>query len=235
MPALTLDLFAAATDPEAARYRILAGLQDARHAFARSRVYPHLADLIRIRRGLTAFLEGLERFRDARPGRVTGIDWEAGTLIYDADENEPPLLAADLALWALPILTEAVEEGKTLFEFVDDHAALEVVGLLPSYQAEGYLLVPDGDGGLVALRYAVSVLADEHSRYRSLRTSAVPVRLSPLAPPRAWKEALIEADPDLPNPATYRLDTDLLFPVEETMLPIAKRKLLRLVTDHGEA
>ena len=44
-----------------------------------------------------------------------------------------------------------------------------------------------------------------------------------------------EADPDLPNPATYRLDSDLVFPVEETMLPIAKRKLLRLVTDHGEA
>ncbi len=235
MPALTLDLFAAATDPEAARYRILAGLQDARRAFARSRVYPFLADLIRVRRGLTAFLEGLDQFREARPGRVTGIDWEAGTLIYDADESEPPLLAADLAAWALPILTEAVEEGRTLFEFVDDHAALEAVGLLPSYQAEGYLLVPGAAGRLVALRYAVSILADEHGRYRLLRTSPVPVDLPPMAPPRAWKEALIEADPALPNPATYRLNTDLAFPVEETMLPIAKRKLLRLVTDHGEA
>lgn len=235
MTTLTIDLFAAASDAEAAQYRILAGLRDAQHAFSRNRVYPHLADLIRVRRGLRALLDGLDEYNELRPGRLSGIDWEAGTLLYDAEEEDPPLLASDLAQWAMPLLTEAIEEGRTLFEFVDGRSGLEAVGLIPSYQAEGYLLVPQDGGGLGTLRYRVSVLADSHGRYRSLRTTPVPVALSPLAPPQAWKQALIDAHPDLPNPATYRLAADVQFPVEETMLPIAKRKLLRLVTDHGLA
>ena len=234
---LTLQHFAAASDEEAAHYRVLAGLQEARHAFARTRVYPHLAELIRLRRALTAFLDGVDRFREARPGRVTGVDWEAGALVRDPEDDEPPLLAEDLAPWALPLLTDVIEEGRTLFEFVDEHADLAAVGLLPSYQQEGYLLVPDGDagGGFLALRYAVSVLTDESGRYRSLRTRIVEAEVPPLAPPSVWKEFLTAAFPDLPAPATFRLDSDVAFPVEETMLPVAKRKLLRLVADRGEA
>jgi hypothetical protein len=235
MPTLTINHFAAAADEEAARYRILAGLQDAHQAFARTRVYPHLGDLIRLRRALTAFLEGVDQFRDARPGRVTGVDWEAGTLLRDPEDEDPPLLAEGLARWALPLLTDVLDEGRTVFEFVDEHAALAAVGLLPPYQREGYLLVADGEGGLLALRYAVSVLTDESGRYRSLRTTPVAADLPPLAPPLAWKAALTAAFPDLPAPATFRLDTDVPFPVEETVLPVAKRKLLRLVADRGEA
>lgn len=232
---LTLHHFAAASDEEAARYRILAGLQEAHRAFARSRVYPHLADLIRLRRALTAFLDGVDQFREARPGRVTGVDWETGTLLRDAADEDPPLLAEGLARWVLPHLTDVLDEGKTLFEFVDEHAALAAVGLLPPYQQEGYLLVPDGHEGFLTLRYAVSVLTDENGRYRSLRTTPVVADVAPLAPPSAWKEALAATFPDLPAPATFRLDTDVPFPVEETVLPVAKRKLLRLVADRGEA
>lgn len=236
-PALALHHFAAASDEEAARYRILAGLQEARRAFARTRVYPHLAELIHLRRDLTAFLDGVDRFREVRPGRVTGVDWEAGLLLRDPDEEEPPLLAEGLARWALPHLTDVLEEGRTLFEFVDEHAALAAVGLLPAYQKEGYLLIPDGDahGGLLALRYTVSVLSDESGRYRSLRTTPVEANVPPLAPAAAWKQALAAAYPDLPAPATFRFDTEVPFPVEATVLPVAKRKLLRLVAERGEA
>ena len=38
---------------------------------------------------------------------------------------------------------------------------------------------------------------------------------------------LIEANRDLPNPATYLFETDLDFPFNETILPVAKRKFLR--------
>lgn len=235
MSALSLDLFAAATDPEATRYRILAGLQEVRQSFARSRVYPSLANLIRLRRGLMAFLDGVEHFREERPGRVSGIDWEAGELLYERTDDELPLLAEDLARWALPMVTSLVEEGRALFEFVDEHAALEAVGLVPSYQSEGYLLVPDEHERLLALRYTVSALAGEDGRYRSLRTKPIRVALPPLAPPHAWKEALVDAYPELPTPATFRLASAIQFPVEATMLPIAKRKLLRLIADHGIA
>jgi hypothetical protein len=235
MPALSFDLFVAAADAEAAEYRVLAGLQEARHAFAQSRVYPHLGDLVALRRGLVALLDGADRLRDGHPGRVVGVDWEAGAVVHERpDLDAAPLLALDLARWTLPHLDGTIEEGKTLYEFVDAHATLRAVGLVPAYQDEGFLLLPEPEGGWLALRYAVSALTGTDGPYRALRTAPVDVDLPPLAPPSAWKAALMAACPDLPAPAAFCLETDVAFPVEETVLPVAKRKLLRLVTA-GEA
>ncbi len=235
MSGLHLDLFAAATDAEAARYRVLAGVKEAHTAFVRSQVYPHLADLIRLRRALRDFLDGVEQFRAGHAGRIKGIDWESKEVIFDPPESAAPLLAEDLAHWALPHLTEAIEEGRTLFEFVDEHAELQAVGVVPAYQDEGYLILHDEDGQVFVLRYTMSALTGEDGKYRSLRTKPVAADLHPLAPPGIWKDLLVERYPDLPVPATFRLAADVAFPLEATMLPIAKRKLLRMISDHGEA
>jgi len=229
MPAFSFDLFVVASDAEAAEYRVLAGLQEARSAFARSRVYPHLADLIALRRALTGLVEGAERLEGGAPARVVGVDWEAGKVVHEKSDLEGAPLALDLARWALPRLEVVIEEGRTLFEFVDSHAALESVGVVPRYQAEGFLLLPDPEGGWRAVRYAVSLLAGEDGAYRALRTTPVGVTLPALAPPALWKEALAAACADLPAPATFRVETDVAFPLEETVLPVAKRKLLRMV------
>ena len=142
MPALTLDLFAASTDAEASRYRILAGLRTVRGAFAHSEIYPHLADLIALRSDLAAFIDGVEAHRASAPGRVIGVDWDRGTLVTDG-ESAPPILAHELAMWALPEIDALIAEGSTLYEFVDAHAQLSVVGLVPAYRSEGVLVVHD--------------------------------------------------------------------------------------------
>jgi exonuclease V gamma subunit len=54
--------------------------------------------------------------------------------------------------------------------------------------------------------------------------------------PQAIKLDLVEERRDLPNPATYFFETQLDFPFEETMLPVAKRKLMRYLSrQEGEA
>lgn len=232
MTPLTLDLFARAADPEAARYRVLAGLQAARRRFARNCVYPTLGRLVALHRGLQAVLDGANRVEARATGRAVDVDWEAGRIVHEPGVEAP--LALDLARWAMPRLSGAIEEGQALYDFAAEHAALAPVGLVPTYHAEGFLLL-DAEAGLRALRYEVSALAGADGRYRSLRTASVDVRLDPLAPPRAWKEALAEVAPDLPAPATFCLRADLDLPVEETLLPIGKRKLLAFVQSWGEA
>jgi hypothetical protein len=44
------------------------------------------------------------------------------------------------------------------------------------------------------------------------------------------KGTLIKEKKDLPNPAVYTISSDLSFPVEETLLPIAKRCLVRYIS-----
>ena len=231
MTDLSLDLFAAAADAEAARYRVLAALQRARRAFARNCVAPDLARLVGLHRDLRALLDGAGRVEGSGSGRAVGVDWETGRVVHAAP---PAPLALSLARWAQPHVAGAVREGQALYEFAAEHAALDAVGVVPAYRDEGYLVVAAG-GAVRPLRYHVSSLAGADGRYRALRTSDVDVALDPLAPPAVWKAALAASDPDLPAPALFSLRADLDLPVDETLLPVAKRKLLGLVQSWGVA
>jgi hypothetical protein len=231
MYTLSLSLFTAAHDEEAGRYRVLSGLQQARLAFARNEVYPHLGDLIRLHEALGQVTTAAGALRGRQRGPLRGIDLEAGQLLYDAP-TEPPLLAESLIEWALPRLRDTIEEGRMLYEFAEEHAALRAVGIVPAYQDEGYLLIPSGQR-LRILRYGVSLFEQPDGRYRSLRTTEV-AAAPPYTLPATLKRTLVARDPSLPNPAMFQLESDVDLPVEATVLPIAKRKLLQYLTMGGE-
>jgi hypothetical protein len=227
MPALDLAVFIGAHDEESTRYHVLHGLQQVRRAFGHNRVYPHLADLIHLRSALREIGDGSSALRERGP--LKEIDLEEGVLRYE--EAEPHFPFEALIAWALPLIEEAIEEGRAIYDFVDEHTAVEAVGIVPSYQDEGYLLVPD-EAALRVIRYAVSIFTRHDERFRSLRTSAVD-EVPGGAPPTELKRFLIGRYPDLPNPATYRVASELRFPVEETVLPVAKRKLLQYLAVGG--
>jgi hypothetical protein len=239
---LKLDLFlTAGRDVEAAQYRILDGLHQVRQAFSRNILYPHLAELVRLHETLTHITRQSSDLRQSLPGQLSKIDLENKTLIYERSELADDQIKAieDLIEWALPYIQAAIEEGRTVFEFVDENLAVEEVGLVPTYIEEGYLLMPDaGTSAMHVIRYTMSVFTGQGERYRSLKTAHVEtighgaLQMSP----HSVKLSLIDRMRDLPNPATFLFTTDLDFPFESTMLPVAKRKLIRrLMTDPGRA
>ncbi|MGB3544649.1 hypothetical protein [Rubrivirga sp.] len=229
MSALSIALFDVVADLEAAEYRVRSGLRTTRVAFRDLCVEPHFGAAVALHRSLSALVEGADVVDETGP--VTGVDWDTGRLTRQ--RGDAPL-ALDLARWALPLLSDVLEEGKAVYEFVSDHVELSTVGLVPSYQDEGFLLIEDGDR-LRALRYRVSPLTGPSGSYRALRTSALDVALDPRAVASEWKAALAQAVPELPMPATFRLAADVDLPVDETLVPLAKRKLLGLVGGWGEA
>ncbi len=233
MAGLSLNLFTGAgTDFEQAQYRVLAALTEVRQAFSQTIIYPHLGALVNLYSDLQALAKQLAQFKDSLPGRITKIDLEAQQVVKESSPFATPEMAflEDLIGWALPHIQDAIEEGRTIFEFVEEHLALEEVGLVPSYVEEGYLIVPDRKAQTQhVLKYQLSIFTDAQERYRSLRTAVVqslPDGLIATAP-RVIKLGLVEAFPELPNPATYLCNTQLDFPFEATMLPIAKRKLMQ--------
>ena len=48
------------------------------------------------------------------------------------------------------------------------------------------------------------------------------------------KHDLILYNKNLPNPATYVIETELVLPIDDTLLPLAKRTLVKYIT-HGQA
>lgn len=233
MQPLSLELFTGAVDDvERTQYQILGGLKRARTAFEERRVYPYLGRLAELYGALVTVLKRTEAFRTPETGQITGLDWEKKVLTYEWPELEDTEMAVveDLIRWALPHIREAIEEGRSVYEHVEDNMEIETVGIVPSYLQEGYLMVPEREADqLHVLRYQLSIIQEEGEKHRALRT----IHLKTVEQkgvdvhPSDVKLNLLEERRDLPNPATYFSNTALDVPYTETLLPVVKRRLIR--------
>lgn len=233
MDSLSLDDFTGAVDDvERTQYKILGGLQKATRAFDQQRVYPHLGHLVKLHGTLLSVLQRSEDFRTPTTGRIAGIDWDEEKVLYEWPELEGTEMTVvqDLIRWALPHIRDAIEEGKAVYEHVEDNLKLETVGIMPSYIQEGYLMVPHrGEGALYVLRYTLSIIEGEDETHRALKTVHCKTVSQEIVDvdPSSVKLKLLEERRDLPNPATYFSNTDLNVPYQETLLPVVKRRLVR--------
>ncbi|MCS6807623.1 MAG: hypothetical protein RML40_02930 [Bacteroidota bacterium] len=233
LPALSLSTFIRAiNDMERTRFEVLNGLKMIRSNFHHNKIYPDLSTLVELFEGLQSIMQNAESVRTKAHKSVKDIDIEERKVVYE----ETPIADHDfeqireLITWALPLIQDAIEEGKTMFEFVDENLSMEVVGILPSYLEEGYIFVPDNTSSvLYLLKFEVSIFTGANEQYRSLKTSVIKtLRRTPIMQPiQSIKLDLVREFPEMPNPATYAFETDLEFPFYETILPVAKRRLLR--------
>lgn len=234
-----LDHFMRASeDFEGAQYRILSGLQHVRQAFSRNIIYPHLGDLIKLYDSLTSIIRQLVGLREAIPGIAKGLDPGTNTLIYEKPElgSDRMAIVEDLIRWSLPHVRNTVDEGRMVFEFVEENIHMEEVGILPSYVEEGYLIMPDSRQHQThVLQYSLSVFTCTDERYRTLKTThikSIP-RYGVHRSPQSIKLELLAENRALPNPATYFFATDLDFPFDQTIFPVAKRKLIQYLAIQG--
>ena len=241
MADLRLDHFLGALrDMESAQYRILDALNRSRQAFKKNIIYPDLGALVNLYGSLRQLTGRMNEVEQGMPRRLREIDLRNNQLLYDipAMEEDQQLQVRELIDWAMPHIQETIEEGKTIFEFVEEQLHLGEVGIVPAYVEEGYLLVPNRlTSELYILQYTISLFTDVKERYRSLKTNlikTIPHR-SVYHSPHAIKLELMEENRSLPNPATFFCTVELDLPFEQTLLPVAKRKLMRHLYTQGAA
>ncbi len=231
MNGLNLNLLlGVGSDFEQAQYTILAELAASRRAFGRNEIYPHLAGLVDVYHAVGAVLQQGRSLREALPRTLRRIDLQTGDLhyapAYPSDERMAYL--EEVMAWALPHIERTIEEGRTIFDFVEERLRVEQVGLAPLYDEEGYLLVADRAAGVVhVLEYALSIITRAEERFRSLRTVYLYAAPEAEGAPGQIKRRLLAERRMLPNPATYFVEAEVDFPYEPTLLPVAKRKLMQ--------
>lgn len=235
MHKLSLNTFLTGTkDLETGQYHVMEGLKDCYGDFSHNRLYPSLAELVDLHAALENIMSSMSDIRGHLPHELKEIDLEEGKLVYEQRglTDDDLVRAAELITWALPRLKQAIEEGAGIYNFVEEHIRIDQVGLLPMYREEGYWFVPEHRAALLhLLRYELSLFTSANERYRSLKTTSVGEIEQKFIyqTPESIKIQLIEQYHDLPNPATYVCETDLDFPYIETILPVAKRKLMAQV------
>jgi len=233
MAALDLEMFTNGVhDMEGARYRILAAINAAALQFHRNNLYPGLGDVIELTSVLETIQENRDQYTAVLPSRLTGVDFENKALKFDTVKADPEIVDRmfELIDWAMPPLKELSDEGMAMFDFVNQNLSINVVGIMPLYKDEGYAFIPDRKLDVLhVLRYEMSLYSHDDDNYRAMKTVEVETRsLGDLVEaPESIKLSLVETNKDLPNPATYLVDTELDFPFENTILPVAKRKLMK--------
>jgi hypothetical protein len=97
---------------------------------------------------------------------------------------------------------------------------------------EGYFFLSAGKSKTTRVyQYRLSIFDKHDERYRSMRTAFIDtLQRSMVFTYENMKTDLIKTRQQMPNPAVYCIETSLSFPVEETLLPIAKRSLVKFIS-----
>ncbi|HPN57620.1 MAG TPA: hypothetical protein PLU11_00550, partial [Chitinophagaceae bacterium] len=98
---------------------------------------------------------------------------------------------------------------------------------------EGYFFLSAGNVKSTRVyHYRLSIFEKHDERYRSIKTRFIDNWVRSFSNTyEQIKSELIRNLRDLPNPAVYSIETELDFPVEETLLPVAKRRLVRFISE----
>ncbi|OKL38474.1 hypothetical protein [Pontibacter flavimaris] len=221
-------------DFEYKKYLLLAYLQAAKAEFGKQRLYPIFSDLIMHYRNLRQVKEHKQLVYEKFPQRISRADFEKLELVYEkiVQDDETMEQIEEIIQYATPLFGQALEEGKELYDFVERHLEITPVGITPIYHNEGYLFLESLPGReTLVYSYLITVFENTYEKYRGIQTQHLQtVRRGLTLTHEHLKIQLIKERKELPNPATFAAVSTLPVPLEQSLLPIAKRSLVKYVT-----
>ncbi|WP_109830383.1 hypothetical protein [Reichenbachiella versicolor] len=222
-------------DFEYKKYTLLAYLKNVKEKFHHHLLYPQLGELIFHFNNLKKLKENKSLIFDSFPKLATGIDLKNLNINYKklVDDDEIMKEISDIIEYALPNFDQTINYGKELYDFVEENLTIDEVGLMPLYKREGYILLTEEDiSEMQIYRFKVSMIEHEHETFSMVNTSYLTTEIRSISNTVSnVKLKLIQQISELPNPATYLFTSKWKFPVNETILPIAKRWLIREVNN----
>lgn len=221
-------------DFELKKYTLLAYLQEISRHFSENKLYPQFADIIFHYNNLIAFRENKKYLQEQFPKKLTGVQIEQLQLLYESLIEDDDLMQEldDIIHYASVSMKETISSGSEIYEFVESTLSIEPVGIVPLDHQEGYFMLCEGKcRNTWVYRYRLSIFEKHDEKYRSIKTEFVDVwQRNIVNSYQSIKSELIRNRSDLPNPAVYAVETGLTMPMEETLLPVAKRSLVRYIT-----
>ncbi len=236
MKTLSLNWFTEGLlDLEYKQYVLLGYLQEVRRHFGRTELYPAFADLIEHYRNLERYRQAQQRLAEQFPKRLLGFSLRPPQVQYQTPDANALEDIDQIVDSAIELMRPAVHEGKDIYEAVDRELSVEPVGLVPLYKQAGYLFVRSGTPRCTHIyRFEATVFDTGGERYGGIHLQELETREhGRLHTYEQIKLELIRQHRELPNPAAYSVETVRALPLNETVLPVAKRRLIRYVMTAG--
>lgn len=221
-------------DFELKKYTLLAYLQEVNRYFNENKLYPQLADIIFHYNNIVAFRENKKYLQEHFPKKLTGVQLEKLQLLYEQLIEDDELMAEleNIIHYSAGKMKSIIYNGTEIYEFVEDKLNILPVGIIPLDIQEGYFFLSSGGSTPTRVyHYRLSIFEKHDEKYRSIKTSFIDHRYRSISSTyEHLKSELIRYRKELPNPAVYAIETSLQFPVDETLLPVAKRSLVKFIS-----
>ena len=221
-------------DFELKKYTLLAYLQEVSKFFTQNKLYPQLADVIFHYNNLVAFRENKKFLQEHFPKQLTDINMHRLQVVYERMIEDDELMREleEIIQYSATKIKSTIQSGAEIYEFVEARLNIHPVGLIPLDVNEGYLFIHDGRySSVVVYQYRLTIFEKHNEKYRGIRTDYIHQWQRTVSnTPENIKSELIRNRKDCPNPAVYNIETDLKYPLEETLLPIAKRSFVKYLS-----
>ncbi len=222
-------------DFEYKKYVLLAYLQHVKGNFESQKLYPDLQDLQFHYDYSKYFKDGIERLSFQFPKRIKGLDSENLSVAYETSTHTDHFYLTELESimeYALPKFESIISEGEEIVEEFENNICISPVGILPLYKNDGYLLLHEPRINQTQVyQYNLTVFEGKNEKLRGVKTFYLETVSKSIANTfENIKLDLVKKYKHLPNPATYVVESKYILPLEETFLPIAKKKIVEQVT-----
>jgi len=135
----------------------------------------------------------------------------------------------EIVAFGLTEIKSKLNDGKELYEEVEHQLEIFPIGIQPLRTDEGYFFLNDYLQKLISVyHYEITLFENYKEQYRGIKTTHIAdYNISVTKNYESIRYELIKTQKNLPNPATYAVEFKVSYPLPETMLPVAKRSLVR--------
>lgn len=221
-------------DFEYKQYVLMAYLKKVKESFHKVELYPFLSDLVYHYRNLMAIKENKSMIYGAFPKELSMEDIENLEINYRTIMEDDVIMKEieSIIEFALPQLKTQLEEGSIIYEYVESKCEIEPVGLTSLSVNEGYVFITQPpEKETKVYRYQTTIFGSSTDQFRGVHLKYVFKENRNLTNSyETIKLKLIKQFQDLPNPATYLISSKLKFPFTPTLMPVAKRMLVKQVS-----
>jgi hypothetical protein len=221
------------SDWEANQYKLLIKVREWLSNFNKNRLFPSIEDAIQLNLALEDLLRENIESKLWFDNEIRGQNGNEKIVVFEKAHQVGNQLdkLLDFIDWALQLNRPVLEEGRIIKNFVEDNLFLtKVTNYEKNYHGKGYFCLPDNKNDLLNI-YLYEVIWDwsEDELYQQINSHLV--RSIPQntieCPIEELVNEFIQTSQDLHEPVAYVFETDLDFPYDETMFPIAEEALLK--------